>query len=449
MKTIEISSGKEVIMKTTRHFVTSVEPGSIAEQLEIEKGDELLKINGKEIKDVFDYHYMVNDEYLLLLIRKENGEEWELEIEKDYEDDLGIEFGDGLMDKYRSCRNKCVFCFIDQMPPGMRDTLYFKDDDARLSFLQGNYITLTNMSDEDLERIIFYKLSPINVSVHTTNPELRNEMLHNRFAGDAIKKLHKLYENQITMNSQIVLCKGYNDGSELDRTIGDLSKMYPYMQSLSVVPVGLTKYREGLAHLDKFTKEDAERVIDQVEAWQKKLFTEFGTRFAHLSDEWYLNAKRPIPNAEYYEGYGQIENGVGMIRSLVDEVKDALSKAPGDDRSKKISLATGVLAAPIIRDMVTLINEKYPNIKADVYTIENEFFGKDITVAGLLTGQDIIKQLKGKDLGEYLILPNVLLRQGEDVLLDDLRVSDLEKALQIKIRIVQSDGQSLVDTVVD
>ena len=436
-------------MNKTRHFVASVEPGSIADQLDIEAGDELLKINNKDITDVFDYHYLVNDEYILLLIRKKNGEEWELEIEKDYEEDLGIEFGDGLMDKYRSCKNKCVFCFIDQMPPGMRETLYFKDDDARLSFLQGNYITLTNMSDYDLERIIFYKLSPINVSVHTTNRELRKSMLHNRFAGDAIDKLYKLYDNQIYMNSQIVLCKGYNDGAELDKTIKDLGAMQPYMQSLSVVPVGLTKYREGLANLSKFTKDDANKVIDQVEAWQEKFLKEYGTRFVHLSDEWYLTAQRPIPGEDYYEGYGQIENGVGMIRSLHDEVVDCLKEMQGDDRTKKISLATGVLAAPIIREMVSFVNEKFPNIDATVYTIENDFFGKDITVAGLLTGQDIIKQLKEQELGEYLILPSVLLRQGEDVLLDDLRIPDLEKALHIKIRIVQSDGDSLVHTIID
>ena len=436
-------------MKKTRHFIASVDPGSIADQLEIEKGDELLKINGKEIQDVFDYHYLVNDNYLLLLLRKPNGEEWELEIEKDEEEDLGIQFSEGLMDQYRSCRNKCVFCFIDQMPPGMRDTLYFKDDDARLSFLQGNYITLTNMSEEDLERIIFYKLSPINVSVHTTNRDLRKKMLINRFAGDAIDKLYKLYDNGIYMNSQIVLCKGYNDGIELDKTIEDLSDMLPYMQSLSVVPVGLTKYREGLAKLSKFTKEEACAVIDQVEAWQEKYLKEHGTRFVYLSDEWYLTAKRPIPEEDYYEGYGQIENGVGMIRSLVDEVKETLAELQGDDRQKSISLATGVLAAPIIENMVKLINEKYPNIQANVFTIENEFFGKDITVAGLLTGQDIINQLKGKELGEYLILPNVLLRQGEDILLDDLRIADLENALQIGIRIVQSDGQSLVHTIVE
>ena len=436
-------------MKQTRHFVQSVQPGSIAEQLEIQTGDELLRINGKEIRDVFDYHFLTNDEYILLEIRKENGEEWELEIEKDYDQELGIEFGEGLMDQYRSCRNKCMFCFIDQMPPGMRETLYFKDDDARLSFLQGNYITLTNMSEEDLDRIIFYKLSPINVSVHTTNPELRKKMLCNRFAGEAINKLEKLYQNGIYMNSQIVLCKGLNDGEELDRSISDLSRMMPYMQSLSVVPVGLTKYREGLAELKKFTKEDACKVLDQIESWQEKLLKEHGTRFVHPSDEWYLTAKRPIPQEDYYEGYGQIENGVGMIRSLVDEVQEALDKEEGDDRVKKISLATGVLAAPIIRDMVAEINKKYPKIDATVYTIINEFFGTDITVAGLLTGQDIIKQLKDKDLGEYLILPNVLLRQGEDVLLDDLRLGDLENALQTKIRIVQSDGQSLVDTIVN
>lgn len=436
-------------MKKTRHFVKSVERGSIAEELELEAGDELLKINGKEIEDVFDYHFMVNDEYLILLIRKTNGEEWELEIEKEYEQDLGIEFEEGLMDQYRSCRNKCMFCFIDQMPPNMRETLYFKDDDARLSFLQGNYITLTNMSEEDINRIIYYKLSPINVSVHTTNKELRVKMLKNRFAGDAIDKLQKLYDNQILMNSQIVLCKGMNDGIELDRTIGDLSKMLPYMQSLSVVPVGLTKFREGLEPLQKFAKEDACKVLDQIERWQEKILKEHGTRFIHPSDEWYITAQRPIPDADYYEGYGQIENGVGMVRSLMDEVKDAIAECNGDDRVKKISLATGVLAAPIIEEVVQKIKEKYSNIEATVYTIRNEFFGEDITVAGLLTGQDIIKQLKDKELGEYLILPNVLLRRGEEVLLDDLTVTDLENALQIKIRIVQSDGQSLVDTILN
>lgn len=434
-------------MKHTKHIIKSVVSGSIAEELGIEAGDELLKINDKDITDVFDYHYLVNDEYLLVVIRKSNGEEWELEIEKNYEEDLGIDFEEGLMDGYRSCRNKCVFCFIDQMPPGMRETLYFKDDDARLSFLQGNYITLTNMSEEDLDRIIFYKLSPINVSVHTTNPDLRKSMLKNRFAGDSLEKIKKLYDNEIYMNSQIVLCKGYNDKEELDRSISDLGALYPYMQSLSVVPVGLTKYREGLAELEKFKKEDALEVLEQIHKWQDKYLKEYGTRFIHASDEWYITAELPIPEADYYEGYGQIENGVGMVRSLLDEVEDALGELTGDDRTKTISLATGVLAAPYISDIVEKINEKFPNIQGKVYTIINEFFGEDITVAGLLTGQDIIKQLKNQELGDYLILPNVLLRQGEEVLLDDLTVTDIENALQTKIRIVQSSGQSLVDTI--
>lgn len=430
-----------------KHKIKTVEAGSIAEELEIEPGDYLLAVNDKELKDIFDYHFLCNDEYITVLIEKANGEQWELEIEKEYNEDIGIDFEEGLMDKYRSCTNKCMFCFIDQMPPGMRETLYFKDDDARLSFLQGNYITLTNMKDEDLDRIIRYRLSPINVSVHTVNPELRVKMLHNRFAGDALDKLKKLYDNRIEMNSQIVLCKGINDGQELERSIEYLSGMLPYMESLSVVPVGLTKFRENLAELEKFTKEDAREVLDIIHRWQDKLLKEYGTRFVFASDEWYLTAELPIPQEDYYEGYNQIENGVGMIRSLEDEVDDCLKTHKGDDRKKKVSLATGVLAAPIIKHQTEKIMEKYPNVECKVYTIRNDFFGRDITVAGLLTGQDIINQLKDQDLGEYLILPSVLLRTGEEVLLDDLTLSDLEKALQKEIRIVKSDGTSLVDTI--
>lgn len=430
-----------------KHKIKAVEAGSIAEELEIEPGDYLLAVNDKELKDIFDYHFICNDEFITVLIEKANGEQWELEIEKDYNEDIGIDFEEGLMDKYRSCTNKCMFCFIDQMPPGMRETLYFKDDDARLSFLQGNYITLTNMKDEDLDRIIRYRLSPINVSVHTVNPELRVKMLHNRFAGDALDKLQKLYDNRIEMNSQIVLCKGINDGAELERSIEYLSGMLPYMESLSVVPVGLTKYRENLAELKKFGKEDAREVLDIIHRWQDKLLKEYGTRFVFASDEWYLTAELPIPKEDYYEGYNQIENGVGMIRSLEDEVDDCLKTHKGDDRKKKVSLATGVLAAPIIKRQTEKLMEKYPNVECKVYTILNDFFGRDITVAGLLTGQDIINQLKDQDLGDYLILPSVLLRTGEEVLLDDLTLTDLEKALQKEIRIVKSDGTSLVDTI--
>ena len=436
-------------MQKRGHKIKEVLPGSIAEELELVPGDILLKINGAEIKDVFDYHYYMNDEYIVMLIQKANGEEWELDIEKEYEEDLGIEFEQGLMDEYRSCRNKCMFCFIDQMPPGMRDTLYFKDDDARLSFLQGNYVTLTNMSDEDLERIILYKLSPINISIHTMNPELRCKMLNNRFAGEALKKVQRLYEGQIQMNSQIVLCKGINDEEELSYSIEELSKLHPYMQSLSVVPVGMTKYREGLTHLENFEKEDAREVLKLIHAWQDKLQKQLGTRFVFAGDEWYLKAGYPIPDAAYYEGYGQLENGVGMVRSLLDEVAEALTHIDGDDRKKEISIATGKLAAPIIEDCVKQIVEKFPNISARVYEIRNDFFGENITVAGLITGQDLIAQLKSQTLGECLILPETMLRSGETVFLDDYTVDDLKKTLQIPIRIVESDGMSLVEAIIE
>ena len=432
-----------------KHKIKSVEEGSIAQELEIEPGDYLLAVNDTELKDIFDYHFICNDEFITVLIEKPNGEQWELEIEKEYNEDIGIDFEQGLMDNYRSCTNKCMFCFIDQMPPGMRETLYFKDDDARLSFLQGNYITLTNMKDQDLDRIIKYRLSPINISIHTVNPELRVKMLHYRFAGEALKKLEKLYDNRIEMNSQIVLCKGINDGAELERSIEYLSNMLPYMESLSVVPVGLTKFRDNLAPLKKFNKEDAIEVLNTIHKWQDKLLKEHGTRFVFASDEWYLTAQMPIPDEDYYEGYNQIENGVGMIRSLEDEVDDYLATLTGDDRTKKVSLATAVLASPIITKQTEKVMEKYPNVDCNVYTIYNDYFGRDITVAGLLTGQDIINQLKDKDLGDYLILPNVLLRSGEEVLLDDLTVTDLEKALQIEIRIVKSDGTSLIDTILN
>ena len=431
------------------HKIKSILPGSIAEELEIESGDILLSINGCEIKDVFDYHYYVNDESLVLLIQKQDGEEWELEIEKDYEEDLGIEFEQGLMDEYRSCRNKCMFCFIDQMPPGMRDTLYFKDDDARLSFLQGNYITLTNMSDEDLERIILYKISPDNISIQTMNPELRCKMLHNRFAGEALQKVKRLYDGQIEMNSQIVLCKGINDGEELLFSVEELAKLHPYMRSLSVVPAGMTKYREGLTPLEKFSKEEARAVLDTIHNLQNKFLETLGTRFVFASDEWYINAEYPIPDEEYYEGYGQIENGVGMVRSLLDEVTDEMESREESTVCKEVTIATGKLAGPILKACAEKITQKYPNISIQVYVIRNDFFGEDITVAGLITGQDLIKQLKERELGDYLILPGTMLRSGEEVFLDDYTIDDLKKTLQIPIRIVESDGMSLVNAVVE
>ena len=432
-----------------QHVIRSVEEGSIAWELGIETGDKLLSINGTEIEDVFDYHFLVNDEELVVLIEKENGEEWELEIEKDYEEDLGIEFEQGLMDEYRSCRNKCMFCFIDQMPKGMRETLYFKDDDSRLSFLQGNYITLTNMTEDNVRRIVKYHLEPINISFQTTNPELRCKMLHNRFAGEALKKVDILYEGGITMNGQIVLCKGVNDGEELERSIRDLTKYLPNLQSVSVVPVGLTKYREGLYPLEPFTKEDAKKVLQTIHKWQEKIYAEYGIHFIHAGDEWYILAEEELPEEERYDGYLQLENGVGMLRLLMNEFEEGFEKLEGDDRKREISMATGVLAYPFLQRMIDRLEEKFPNVKVHLYKIINYFFGESITVAGLITGEDLIAQLKGQELGTCLYLPCSMMRDGETVFLDDLSLDDVKESLQVEADIVKSSGQDFIEAVIN
>ena len=427
------------------HIVENVEKDSIAEELGIEPGDRLLSINGQEIEDIFDYQYYVEDGELLLLIEKPDGEQWELEIEKDPDEYLGIGYGAGLMDEYRSCCNRCIFCFIDQMPPGMRDTLYFKDDDSRLSFLQGNYVTLTNMSEHDIDRIIRYRLEPINISFQTTNPELRCRMLHNRFAGDALKKVDLLYQGGIEMNGQIVLCKGVNDGEELERSIRDLTGYLPLLRSVSVVPVGLTRFRDGLYPLDPFTKEDAQKVLEVIHRWQKKIYDEYGLHFIHAGDEWYLLAEEEVPEEERYDGYLQLENGVGMLRLLFNEFDERLAEMKGDDRIRELSAATGKLAFPYIKRMAERIEEKYPGVKIHVYCIRNDFFGERITVSGLVTGQDIMAQLKGKELGSTLLLPCNMLKADEDVFLDDLTVKDVSDALQVRIDIVKSSGRDLAD----
>ena len=432
-----------------KHKIKYIQPGSIAEELDIEAGDYLLAVNDQNIEDVFDYHYLVNDEEVVLLIEKADGEEWELEIEKEFEEDLGIEFEQGLMDEYRSCRNKCVFCFIDQMPPGMRETLYFKDDDSRLSFLQGNYVTLTNMSEEDIDRIIRYHLEPINVSFQTTNPELRCKMLHNRFAGEALKKAERLRDAGIEMNGQIVLCKGLNDGEELERSIRDLTGYIPSLRSVSVVPVGLTKFRDGLYPLEPFSKEDAKEVLACIHRWQERLYKEYGTHFIHAGDEWYILAEEDIPQADNYDGYLQLENGVGMVRLLMDEFAEAFEQEAPSDQTAHYSMATGLLAYPYLSDFLARMKEKFPNIQVDLYPIRNDFFGERITVAGLITGQDLIAQSRGRELGEALLIPINMLRAGEDVFLDDLTVKDAEEALQTEIRVVKSSGQDFIDAILN
>ena len=431
------------------HIISSVAPGSIAQEMGIEPGDRLLEVNGKSPEDVFDYRYLMNEEEILVLIRKVNGEEWELEIEKEYEDDLGIEFENGLKDDYRSCRNKCIFCFIDQLPKGMRSTLYFKDDDSRLSFLQGNYLTLTNMSEHDIDRIIQYKLSPINISFQTMNPELRCKMLHNRFAGEIFDKVKRLKDAGIIMNGQIVLCRGVNDGAELERSIRELTAYMPQLESVSVVPVGLTRYRDGLYPLEPFTKEDACEVLDLIHGWQEKLYKEWGNHFIHAGDEWYILAERPIPEEKTYDGYLQLENGVGMVRLLDEEVAQTLAGMTGDDRKIHRTIATGELAAPFLRKHVESVRKKYPNVDIQVFAIKNEFFGGKITVAGLITGTDLISQLKGKDLGDRLLLTNHMLKSGEPVFLDDVTVDDVQNALQIKVSIVESSGADFVSSLIE
>lgn len=432
-----------------RHLIKSVTPGSIAEEMEIEAGDYLLEVNGTPIVDIFDYQLLCMDEFIDVVIEKSNGEQWELEIEKDENEELGLEFENGLMDEYRSCCNKCMFCFIDQMPPGMRETLYFKDDDSRLSFLQGNYITLTNMNENDVDRIIRYNLSPINISVHTTNPKLRCKMLNNRFAGDKLKYIDRLNAADVEMNGQVVLCKNVNDKEELERTISDLEKYIPNMRSVSIVPSGLTKFREGLYPLELFEKEDACAVIDTIEKWQKHFYEKYGMHFIHASDEWYILAEREMPEEERYDGYLQLENGVGMIRNFIEEVKDYLDSIEGDDRVINVSTISGVLAYDTIKSSCDKINKKFPNVNVHVYKIINDYFGHSITVTGLLTGQDICAQLSGKELGDNLLLPTNTLKADENIFLDDMTLEELENNLQINAIIVKSSGVDFVKTIIN
>ena len=427
--------------------IAFVRKGSVAAENGIEPLDIIESINNVKLEDIFDYYYYEDEPEFDMVILKPNGDRCNLHIVKGEGEDLGISFENGLMDEYRSCHNKCIFCFIDQMPPNMRETLYFKDDDTRLSFLQGNYVTLTNMKEEDLDRIIKYHLAPINISVQATNPELRKRMLHNRFAGDIMDKIKKLADAGIEMNAQIVLCKGVNDGEELERSIRELYEFYPQMQSMSVVPVGLSKYRDGLYPLEPFERDDAREVLNTIHSWQDKAYEETGMHFVQASDEWYLTAELPLPEADRYDGYIQLENGVGMIRLLMDEFRDALARAKRKPfmRRKTISVATGKLAAPFIEELSQELMRKFPKVDIRVYTIVNNFFGERITVSGLITGQDLIAQLKGVELGEKLLIPQNMVRQEERDFLDDITVAEASETLQVPIDIVKSSGQDFVD----
>ncbi len=447
-------------MNKKEHVIKTVYPDSIAEEMGLEPGDVLLRINDREVGDIFDYRYLIKDEYVEVLVRRQSGEEWLLEIDKDYDDDLGIEFEKELMSDYRSCSNKCIFCFIDQMPPGLRDNLYFKDDDSRLSFLQGNYITLTNMSREDVERIVRLQLAPINISVQTTNPELRCKMLNNRFAGEKLKFLDRLYEGHVEMNGQIVCCKGVNDGEELRRSITDLMKYLPFMRSVSVVPAGITRYREGLYPIPLFDREEAGEIIDMIEGYQEVCFQRWGLHFIHASDEFYLTAGREFPEEERYDGYIQLENGVGMMRLFQAEFEEAFAQAVRGMKyhvqkhrlKRTVTVATGQLAYSTVRGFARRLMEAYPGLRIRVFAIRNDFFGETITVTGLITGQDLIAQLRqqqaqGIALGETLLISAAMLRSGEQMFLDDVTIPQVEEALGLRVAVVESSGQDFVDAV--
>ncbi len=429
--------------------ITGVEKASPAAKHGILPGDILISINGHDINDVLDYRFRLTEKKITLLIHR-GPDLKEITIKKDEYSDIGLEFETYLMDKKHSCRNKCVFCFIDQLPKGMRDTLYFKDDDSRLSFLMGNYITLTNLSEEDVDRIIEMKTSPINVSVHTTNPELRVKMMKNKNAGKVLSYLRRFADAGISLNCQIVLCKGINDGKELERSMTDLAALYPSLVGVSIVPAGITNYREGLCHLEPFTAEEAGEVIDTIDKFGEKCLKKFGTRLFFSSDELYIEAGRELPGEDYYEGYPQIENGVGMIRSMDGEFTDELDFLDEYDLEKprKVSVATGAAAYDFIKSLADRLCEQVPTLECHVYKIINDFFGHNITVAGLLTGKDLANQLNGKDLGDRLLIPRVTLRSEGDVFLDDTTPEWLAEQLGgVEVVPVESTGNDFVSKV--
>ncbi len=425
-------------------IITGVEPKSPAAHHGILAGDRLVSINGNDICDVLDYMYYSSDSRLSLIIEQKSGKKRSIVILKDEAQPLGLLFESYLMDKPRSCANSCIFCFIDQLPSGLRDTLYFKDDDARLSFLMGNYITLTNLTDREIQRIIDLRISPINISVHTTDPELRVSMLRNKRAAKGLDIMRRFAEARIVMNCQIVCCPGINDGQQLKRTMEDLSALFPAVSSVSVVPVGITKYRENLYPLSACGFESASDILDLVDDYGEACLKKYGSRIFFCSDELYLTAKRPIPSDTYYEGYPQYENGVGMLRLLEDEFLSALSdfEAPVPPL---FSIATGMAAAPLLRFLTQEVRKRFPDFQCNIYAIENKFLGSTVSVAGLLSGSDLLEQLQGKELGARLLLPSVMLRHGGDLFLDSMSLDELSSSLNVPIKLSTNDGFQLLD----
>ena len=427
--------------------ISSVAKNSRADKVGVISGEKLLTINNNAIVDVLDYRFYQTSREVALEIENKQGEIRTVNIKKGEYEEIGLEFETYLMDKQHSCRNKCIFCFIDQLPKGMRESLYFKDDDSRLSFLFGNYITLTNLSQHEVDRIIKMHISPINVSVHTTNPELRVKMMNNRFAGDALKVLPKLAEAGIKINCQIVSCPGINDGKELERTLTDLETLYPAVECVAVVPVGLTRYREGLYPLVEYTKETATETLNLIESYGERFLEKYGSRIVFASDEFFLKAHREIPEADYYEDFSQLDNGVGLLSLLRDELLYALEDETEFNKNVNITLACGTGVADFMRNLLNSITNKFNTVKINVVGIKNNFFGGGVDVSGLVTGQDLIAQLKGKQLGDKLLIPSVMLRREGDIFLDDVSLEQVEEELSIKVVPIANNGEYLLKEI--
>ena len=427
--------------------IFSVDHDSPAEHAGILPGETLCSINGNEICDILDYRFYETEKEVLLLLRDAQGAAREIKLRKGQYESIGLQFETYLMDRQRSCRNKCVFCFIDQLPSGMRESLYFKDDDSRLSFLFGNYITLTNLSQREADRIIKMKISPINISVHTTNPELRCRMMGNRFAGDCLRYLYQFAEAGNKLNCQLVLCHGWNDGEELERTLRDLLPLYPSVQSIALVPLGVTKFREGLTPLTPYTAETALEVVRTAERWGEQMQKQHGERICYAADEFYLKAGLPIPDAAFYGAFDQLENGVGLIANFREEFLFALEDVSSDAETHSGTLVTGVSFAPFLEELLDGLRRKCHNLTCKVAAIRNDFFGESINVAGLVTGGDILKQLQGKELGGRLLVPDTMLRHEGDLFLDNVSLKDLERELGVPVSVVPDDGGELLKLI--
>lgn len=437
-------------MKESNNIICKVHTNSIADDVGIEVGDILISINDQEVEDIIEYKYLLAEEYLEVVVKKNDGETWIYEIEKEYDEDLGIEFENPILSHMKSCTNKCIFCFIDQLPPNMRKSMYFKDDDSRMSFLHGNYITLTNMDEQDIDKIIKYRISPINISVHTTNGELRKKMLNNKNAGDILSKLKKFAVNRIQINCQIVLCRGVNDEKELDKTVEDLMQLNYAIKSVAVVPAGLTKYRDNLPNLTAYDLNSANEVINQIEKWQSRIQEKIKRNFIYIADEFYILANHAFPSYNSYDFFPQLENGIGMLVNFKQQFYQCLNRLTIRlMKKKKVTVLTGELSYKYIKELCISLEKKVGKLEINVICVKNDFFGGHVSVTGLVTGIDILKALEGVEVGEKIIIPSNMLRADEDIFLDDIKVSDLEALKDKPVVISEVDGEKFILSIIE